>query len=326
VLQTKRLTAKLTPLDATLTKGNYPLTTSSLPYTSVASAESAYDGFRHFVLSVGAKPDSLFAMFTLYCDDSGTHKGSDIAVAGCYISTVEQWEHFKRNWKEIDEREHFGVFHMADFVAKKKQFALPEWQDEDKRNRTIRALVSTIKIRAKIGFCAAIQKSAFEEVMTDDIRGRFGNNHYAFAIRLCTALVDQWRRKHGYTERVQYVFDRVSEGKGDIDAMFNIYASGGTDALHRYGIFEDCWSFQNKADVVQLQAADIWAYESFRYMRDCLIPEKLHGIKTKPRGSYTALRGSPIVVRYHLKHSLEELVRRTRSFIQEKKAAGGNAN
>jgi hypothetical protein len=58
-------------------------------------------------------------MFTLYCDDSGTHAQSDVAIAGCYISTVEQWQEFRRNWDEINAREDFGVFHMADFVAKK---------------------------------------------------------------------------------------------------------------------------------------------------------------------------------------------------------------
>jgi hypothetical protein len=41
-------------------------------------------------------------MFTFYCDDSGTHSASDVAIAGCYIATVEQWGELKRNWDEID--------------------------------------------------------------------------------------------------------------------------------------------------------------------------------------------------------------------------------
>ncbi len=51
-------------------------------------------------------------MFTLYCDDSGTHSASDVAIAGCYIATVEQWGELKRNWDEINAREKFGVFHI----------------------------------------------------------------------------------------------------------------------------------------------------------------------------------------------------------------------
>ena len=293
------------------------MTASSVCLTNTDRSERQYDGFRHFVLSIGAEAHTLMGMFTLYCDDSGTHKGSDIAVAGCYIATVEQWEHFKRNWQEVNEREHFGVFHMSDFVAKKKQFALPEWQDETKRNRTIRALISTIKTRAQIGFSAAVVKSSFDEVITQELRDRFGSNHYALAIRLCVGLVDKWREKYDYREPIQYVFDRQTEGKGDIDEMFRIYVSGKGDALRRYGIYPDCWSFQDKAQVVQLQAADIWAYENFRYMRDCFIPEDLTKLKQLPRRSYIALKESPVQVRYHVKRTLEELARRGREIIAE---------
>lgn len=258
-------------------------------------------------------------MFTLYCDDSGTHKASDIAVAGCYISTVEQWAHFKRNWKEVDEREHFGVFRMADFVAKKKQFAPPEWQDEEKRNRTIRALISTIRTRTQIGFSVAILKSAYDKViLPSDLRDRFGDNHYALAVRICTGLVDSWRQKYGYREPVEYVFDRCSEGKGDIDAMFNVLVKGGEDALGRYGIYKDCWSFQDKADTVPLQAADIWAYENFRYMRDCFVPSLESKNIRRPRRSYSELRKSPVEVRYHVRHTLEKLLEQTRGYFAAK--------
>jgi hypothetical protein len=253
------------------------------------------------------------AMFTLYCDDSGTHPKSDVAVAGCYVATIDQWTHFKRNWEELNERENFGVFHMADFVAKQAQFAAPDWQDQKKRDRTVKALISTIKTRSKIGFSAVVLKSAYDELIVGDpmLRERFGDNHYAFAIRLCTALVDKWRQKYGYKEPVEYVFDRVSQGKGDINAMFETLVSGKQDALHRYGVYEDCWSFQDKAKVIQLQAADIWAYENYRYMIDVFMPFKVQGIKGKrPRQSYVALVASPVEVRYHVRHTLEELIRR----------------
>jgi len=54
---------------------------------------------------------------------------------------VEQWQEFKRNWESINQREKFGTFHMADFVAQREQFAEAEWQDQQKRDRTINALL-----------------------------------------------------------------------------------------------------------------------------------------------------------------------------------------
>ena len=163
--------------------------------------------------------------FTLYCDDSGTHASSDVAVAGCYIATVEQWRELKRNWEEVDKKEDFGVFHMADFVARREQFASPEWQDDAKRDRTLKKLVNVINTRATYAIAAAVVKSAYDEIVPEDIRHRLGKNHYTFAIRMCIAFIEKWRAKHGYSEPMQYVFDRLSKGKGDIEAALEIAAS-----------------------------------------------------------------------------------------------------
>lgn len=251
-------------------------------------------------------------MFTLYCDDSGTHAQSDIAVAACYISTVSQWQDFKRNWEEVNKREEFGVFHMADFVAKKEQFAEPQWNNQKKRDRTLRALINIIKTRAKAGFAAVVVKSAYDDLIVNGaLREKFGDNHYAFAVRICTAMIDKWRKKYGYKQPIQYVFDRMSKGKTDINAIFNTLLLGGKDALDRYGVYKDCWFFADKEQIVQLQAADIWAWENYRYMVDCFMPGRIQRLKPKPpRRSYLALISSPVDVKYHVRHTLEELVKR----------------
>jgi hypothetical protein len=175
----------------------------------------------------------------------------------------------------------------------------------------IQALINVIKTRAWVGFSVVVVKSAYDEVIVNGkLRDKLGENHYTFAVRVCTALVDKWRQKHGYKEPVQYVFDRLSKGRGDIDAIFNILVKGGLDADRRYGVFEGSRCFQDKAQVVQLQAADIWAWENYRYMGDCFIPSRTPGLVAKdPRQSYLALRRSPVEVKYHVRESLEELVR-----------------
>ena len=204
-----------------------------------------YDGFRHFVLSVNAEAQTLVPMFTLYCDDSGTHAQSDIAVAGCYIATVDQWKEFKRNWEEINAIENFGIFHMADFAGKYQQFAHPEWQDAGKCERTIRALISIINTRVNIGICAAVIKSAYDEIVPPDIRERLGQNHYTFAVRMCIAFIHEWREKYGHTEPVQYVFDRLAKGKGDIEGALKIAASAAT-MPPTFRIYKDGWSYFKK--------------------------------------------------------------------------------
>jgi hypothetical protein len=248
-------------------------------------------------------------MFILYCDDSGTHPKSDVAVAACYVSTAEQWTECKRNWNEANDREKFGVFHMADFVAKREQFAASEWSDKAKRYRTIRALINLIATRAQIGFAAVVEKSAYDDVVLKSaLRHKFQDNHYAFCIRLCTAMVNRWREQYGYGEPVQYVFDRVSQGKGEIDKMFGMFVSGGDDAMGRYGVYKDCWSFEDKAEVSQLQAADIWAWENYWNAVNHFFPKKIGMPWKSQRRSYLALRDAPCLVKYHVRESLKQLV------------------
>ena len=69
---------------------------------------------------------------------------------------------------------------------------------------------------------------------------------------------------------------------------------------------------------MQLQAADVWAYENYRYMRDCFMPGETSGnLKKLPRRSYQELRKSPVQVRYHVRRTLEELARRAREIAAE---------
>lgn len=221
----------------------------------------------------------------IYFDDSGTDAGSEIAVASCYLGHVEQWSALSRNWDEINQQEHFGVFHMADFVGKQKQFS--DWP-KAKCDRTIRKLISVIRTRAEHAFSACIVKDAYDQYILGDsvLRRKSYKNHYSAAIHMCMAHIAQWRKKRQRLEPIQYVFDQMSKGRGEIDAMFQTVMSGGVDGLESYGVYgkklRDGWSFQSKAMVIPLQAVDIWAYENFRYMRDIVIPHS----SAKPRGSY----------------------------------------
>jgi len=121
-------------------------------------------------------------------------------------------------------------------------------------------------------------------------------------------MVNRWREKHGYGEPVQYVFDRVSQGKGDIDKMFGILVSGGDDAMGRYGIYKDCWSFQDNAEVNQLQTADIWAWENYWNAVNHFFPKKIGMRWREQRRSYLSLREAPCIVKYHVRESLKQLI------------------
>jgi hypothetical protein len=245
-------------------------------------------------------------MFALYCDDSGTHSESDIAVAACWVSDELQWKHFGMDWTAANEVENFGVFHMADFVARKQQFADKEWNDE-KRDRTIRRLINIIVTRRKHGFFAAVEKEAYDAEVPEELRTRYklGNNHYTFAVRMCMGKVAKWRKRHAYKEPVQFVFDRMSKGRGEIDAVFELALKEGEEkALRENAIQKNGWSFANKAEVLPLQAADILAWETLRYMQKVYLATE----KESVRKSYKELIEVGMDPGYHNRETLKALI------------------
>jgi len=61
-----------------------------------------YDAFDHLIQSLCLQKQDLMAMlFTAYFDESGTYLGSGAVVVGGYVATVEQWQHFAREWNYI---------------------------------------------------------------------------------------------------------------------------------------------------------------------------------------------------------------------------------
>jgi hypothetical protein len=247
------------------------------------------------------------AMFTLYCDDSGTHAQSPIAVAACFIAPVLQWEHFVKDWNDANDAENFDVFHMADFVAHKEQFALPEWQDEQKRARTLQRLISIINIRRHYAIAAAVEKIALDKEMPQHFTEGYalGKNHYTFAMRMCLGKVLKWRKRHGHTEPIQYIFDEMSKGKGEINAVFERVLSEGAEQMQAFGVAKGGWSFQSKSAVLPLQAADILAWESYNYMQKTYLPE----IKQPMRKSFEVLTEKAFENAYHRRDTVKALVK-----------------
>jgi len=115
----------------------------------------------------------------------------------------------------------------------------------------------------------------------------------------------KWRMRHNYRGPIQYVFDRMSKGTGEIGAAFEMALEEGDDrAMFEHGIFKDGWSFQDKAVVLPLQGADILAWESLRHMRKVVLAEP----PSKPRKSYRELARVCMDKGIHDQESLGNLV------------------
>lgn len=173
-------------------------------------------------------------------------------------------------------------------------------------------LIGTIKCRATCAFVSALQKSGYDEVVPEKIKAdrAMGKNHYTFAVRMCLGRVIRWRSEYGRKGPLQFVFDRVSKGRGEIDEVFNRALSENADsALSDMGIVPKGWSFEDKAQFIPIQAADILAWEALHFMKQ----SSVYGDQFKPRRSYLELLKIPGMHKYYDKPSLGKLVAHLKS-------------
>ena len=243
-------------------------------------------------------------MFTLYFDDSGTDSGTEVAVAACYVASVEQWECFVKNWREADAKYGFGIFHMTDFEARQEQFL--GWPD-DKCNMLLDHLISIIKTRARIGFAAAVHKADYDEIVHEqEFRDRLGDTHYRFAVMQCMSLIQNWRSTYQHVEPMRWVFASGTNGNYEIDEVF-LNLRKDPDARKAFGIDRRGCSFEGK-ETIPLQAPDILAWESLWHMRNSVLPSK--GAAPPKRGSFRSLLQAPCETGFFHKRNLLTLLER----------------
>jgi hypothetical protein len=209
-------------------------------------------------------------MFEVYFDDSGTDSQSPLAIAACYISTKRGWNEFTEAWKRIGSQEGFDTFHMADFAAKSKPF--DTW-DGDKRKRVYNRLAKTINDNKWVGFGIAIPKDVFDRVvpsLPEPVRTKCGKHHFTFVVKAVLTMIVAWRVEFGIKSPMNYIFDRMAKGRGEIKKIWDDIDHYENQLLERLGIEPHGFSFQNKECFHPLQAADILAWQMNWHVRNVI--------------------------------------------------------
>jgi hypothetical protein len=215
--------------------------------------------------------------FSVHYDDSGTAPDQSVALAAAYIASPEQWKEFQRNWTDINQVEQFGVFHMSEFAAKQKGTVFEHW-DDNKRERVLKKLCSTITTRVRIGIARAVMKSDYDEVITGDFRDHCGHFHYTFALRQCAGLVGKWREKYSPNSALRYTFDWMTKGeaKSEISSVMDTAVANSEAERLTTGVTRFMgYSFERKSLIFPLQAADILAWTIYQQMQRIIWDKKL---------------------------------------------------
>jgi len=260
-------------------------------------------------------------MFTVYLDESyGTVDA--YSVAG-YVATVEQWAEFEREWTELLLQEQVQYLHKADLESCEGEFK--KWKTLSKEEQATNKLrvnekaCRIIKRRVNAGFGSSVVKSDWQRVDKGQWGRWLGESFYAAGVFNCMRHVGNWADKYERFEPIEYVFEKGAEGAHEVAKMLTFCEQNESrKAFYRLR----GWSFAGKRDqvikgvsypgVIQLQAADFLAYETYRDMEHRII-----GDKSRPRrGALLNLLQDPGTPHY-LRYMKESNIKKTLSAWNE---------
>jgi hypothetical protein len=203
-----------------------------------------------------AAEQDLVGMLFVYCDESGTHLDSEIAVIGGYVSTIEEWCLFFTQWKRLLAHFNIPYIHMKEL----EHFQGPYkgWNAE-KRWALLTKAYMIIRKRTKAGFASAVRQKDFISVVPKQMQTFLGGP-YGWCAQAILNQVDEWRRIQRLCTPVSWVFERGHK-KNEAKQVNNLFRELTDDA--ELGMSCATWTFAD-GDLFPLQSADLLAYEVYR--------------------------------------------------------------
>jgi len=226
----------------------------------------------------------MFGMFTCYFDESGGADHGFITVCG-WIASVERWKQFEVDWQAMLAAYDVPFFHLKELAHYTGPYSKWKYSNSEERTAFFKEAAKIISATAEHGFLCAVYYEDFRKVNQRFHLKKHLRSPYALAGRFCIARANAWMKAQGRSLRdVEYVFE---DGGPDMGGLAELAKKSG---LH-VPIFSASRESEDQAAMIQLQAADYFAYE----MRKAIVdhPDKF----TKPelfRKSFQALFGCEV--------------------------------
>lgn len=206
-------------------------------------------------------------MLTCYLDEAGGDREGFSVVCG-WVSTVALWEQFEIDWKLFLASYDVPYFHHKEFSQSKPKTPFAKWKGkEGTRKAFMRDALSIVRSRVQRWVFCYVQHRLFEMADARYMLTETLSSPYAVAGRACVAQVDLWKRQQPNSEEIKFVFEDGGPDKGGLLAAMNV--------SYRLPdpIFEPSRDIRGKRGeprkgVVQLQAADLLAYELRKHRRE----------------------------------------------------------
>jgi len=187
--------------------------------------------------------ETLMAMFSAYFDASGHPNQKSVLTVAGFVSTVQKWSRFDREWNAILKSEGVTFFHMTDFVSNRGEFA-KGWRGETERRRKfIERLAECLKRNVNKSFRTTVILPDYEKANKSfQIEERLGRP-YTLCSLTCVHTLRNWAKRKGAERSLLYYFEDGDKDKSDFERLHKI----------DYKVLP---KFLDKTEAVAFQAAD----------------------------------------------------------------------
>ena len=237
-------------------------------------------------------------MLTAYFDESGTTPPSKILTIAGYLSTVQRWEKFEIEWLALLDEYNLEYSHAVDFAHFKMGFKREE-KDVERRKEFYKKACKIIKDNTIQPFDISLIWEDYN-VLISFYKGKDKPPAYGVLVNRLLFMVAEWARDNEKYFPIHYVFERNKHIEGWMARNYaqasKDIATGGAWQFGSLTFAEGKVELNGRKPLVQLQAADMNAYEVNKYRHDDL--DGTLAKRGKPRGLLINLRPDNTTYRF----------------------------
>lgn len=221
--------------------------------------DNKYNAFEHLWRSVfpfDAK-ERVMVMLAGYFDESGMDGQSPVVAVGGYVSTVDLWEEFQKEWKPFLKKNGLEYLHVTDLLSPLSKLRKEKGWDDAEAQQIMQKADHIIEKYTLFGAVATVNIAEIEAIFPLKAPGRKSRRkfsvEYAIAGQEVLKGVAFWARENDYTEPIEYVMEDGAHGKGYlVDTIRRAWKIPEMRASRLIGGID----LKDKIQIVQLQPAD----------------------------------------------------------------------
>jgi hypothetical protein len=233
----------------------------------------------------GSEKRFLFMVYDLtsYMDETGHSDDPHFHFAGMagFVAPAETWQKFGNAWQEVlDIFNLKEPFHMKDFAHSQGQFR--EWKGKETKRRLLFSTLVTLLTKSDFQPIGAIVSIEDFNTLSERQRQSFLDPYY-IGFQTCTKGAALEGMGHE-PEKVAMVYSYNKEyGATPAQEVYSVDQAGRAEQLWHtmkrsttYGKWMGSYASSTPAEIVQLQAADLFAYE---------LAKEFENLLTRPQDS-----------------------------------------